>query len=1230
MCSQTVSALEKSLQERILIIDGAMGTIIQTLNLTEEDYRGTKLRDHDHDLKGNNEVLNLTKPELIKQIHRAYIDAGADIIETNTFNANLISQSDYGLQSYSYELNLEATRLAKEAIAESSTNGRQIFVAGSLGPTNKTASLSPDVEDPGFRNVSFSELVTCYSDALSGLLAGQVDFIMVETIFDTLNAKAAIFAIEQTFANNQKRLPVMISGTITDASGRTLSGQTTEAFCYSIAHSRSLITGLNCALGAAEMRPYLEIMGRINSTYISVHPNAGLPNAFGEYEQSPDEMAAVIDEFAASGFINLVGGCCGTTPDHIRAIKSAVARYSPRTRPHIEQACRLAGLEPLVIDDNSLFVNIGERTNITGSAKFARLIINEKFDEAVEVARQQVRNGAQIIDINMDEGMVDGVAAMTRFVNLISSEPDIARVPIMIDSSKWSVIEAGLKCSQGKPIINSISLKEGEEQFLQQATTARMYGAAVIVMAFDEQGQADTQERKMKICRRAFDLLVNKVGFPAEDIIFDPNIFAIATGMEEHNNYAVEFIETCKQISNELKPALISGGVSNISFSMRGNNLMRECIHAVFLYHAIKAGLRMGIVNAGQLTSYDSIPKELRLIVEDAVLNKNKNATERLLEAAQQNTGNGQKKTNREDLTWREAPVEDRVREALVRGINDFIIDDVKEAKEHYSSIIEIIEGPLMSGMNVVGDLFSSGKMFLPQVVKSARVMKQGVRYLTPFLQAEQKKHGKIIKTRGKILIATVKGDVHDIGKNIVSVVLQCNNYEMIDLGVMVPCTKILDTAKQENVDIVALSGLITPSLDEMVYVASEMQRLGFTIPLMIGGATTSKAHTAVKIEPTYQNGPTIYVSDASRSVTVASTLLGDKSAVFCRETREEYSNIRERMKLRKAKTTALSIADARKNPYVIDWKNYTPFLPANFGTTTLKNIDLQELVPYVDWSMFFISWGIAGKYPQVLTDPKLGQAATELYSDGSNLLQRVIAEKLLKAVAVFGFWPAQRKGTDDIVLYQDATKSKVAAELHHLRQQAVHAQDRPNHCLADYIAPENGPADSMGAFVVSIHGAHEQAEKFEKDSKDDYSAIMIKALADRLTEALCEWLHEKVRTEYWGYAPNEKLDLQNLLKESYQGIRPAPGYPACPDHTEKHCLFNLLQAEQETNVYLTESLAMYPAASVCGWFFAHPETKYFGVGKIERDQVHDYAKRKGYDIKKTEKWLRPSLGYEV
>jgi len=1231
--SARLQALQQALKERILILDGGMGTMIQSYRLEEQDYRGKRFADWPSDVKGNNDLLVLTRPDVIGAIEKEYLDAGADILETNTFNATQVSQADYGMEELVYELNVEGARLARQ-VADAKTletPDRPRFVAGVLGPTSRTCSLSPDVNNPGYRNVTFDELVENYTEATKGLIEGGADLILIETIFDTLNAKAAIFAVQGVFEEIGFELPIMISGTITDASGRTLSGQTTEAFWNSVRHAKPISVGLNCALGASDLRPYLEELSNKAETQVSAHPNAGLPNEFGEYDESPAEMAKVVEEFAESGFLNIVGGCCGTTPAHIKAIAEAVAKYAPRAIPDIPKACRLSGLEPFTIDRSSLFVNVGERTNITGSARFARLIREDNYTEALEVALQQVEAGAQVIDINMDEGMLDSKKAMVTFLNLIAGEPDISRVPIMIDSSKWEVIEAGLKCIQGKGIVNSISMKEGVEQFIHHAKLCKRYGAAVVVMAFDEAGQADTEARKKEICKRSYDILVNEVGFPPEDIIFDPNIFAIATGIEEHNNYAVDFINACAYIRDELPYALTSGGVSNVSFSFRGNNPVREAIHSVFLLHAIRNGLTMGIVNAGQLEIYDEIPAKLREAVENVVLNVNEDGTEKLLAIADEFKGDGSVK-EAETEEWRGWEVNERLKHALVKGITTHIVEDTELSRQSFARPIEVIEGPLMAGMNVVGDLFGSGKMFLPQVVKSARVMKQAVAHLIPFIEEEK---GDKPEAKGKILMATVKGDVHDIGKNIVGVVLGCNGYDIVDLGVMVPAEKILQVAKEEKCDIIGLSGLITPSLDEMVHVAREMQRQNFSLPLMIGGATTSKAHTAVKIEPKYSNDAVIYVTDASRAVGVATQLLSKElKAGFIEKTRAEYVEVRERTSARSARTERLSYSAAIAKKPQFDWAGYEPAKPTFTGVKVLEDIDLNVLVDFIDWTPFFISWDLAGKYPRILTDEVVGEAATSLFKDAQELLRKLIDEKLIRSRAVFGFWPANQVDHDDIQLLDD--NGQPLAKLHHLRQQIIKTDGKPNFCLADFVAPkDSGVTDYVGGFITTAGIGAEEVSKAYQDKGDDYNAIMVKALADRLAEACAEWLHQQVRKQYWGYAADEQLDNEDLIKEKYAGIRPAPGYPACPDHTEKGVLFDLLDPTQGegkpgiSGVFLTEHYAMFPAAAVSGWYFAHPQAQYFAVGKVDKDQVESYNARKGQEMRVTERWLAPNLGYD-
>ncbi len=1197
--------------------------MIQSYKLEEKDYRGERFADWTVDLKGNNDLLSITQPDIIKAIHQAYFEAGSDIVETNTFNATRIAMADYEMEALVYEINVESARLARQAADEftKKTPEKPRFVAGVLGPTNRTASMSPDVNDPGFRNISFDDLVEAYTEATRGLVDGGADIILIETIFDTLNAKAAIFAVEQYFEQIGYKLPVMISGTITDASGRTLSGQTVAAFWNSLRHIEPVAFGFNCALGAKELRQHIDELSTIADTHVSAHPNAGLPNEFGEYDESPEAMAEELADWARSGYLNIIGGCCGTSPAHIKAIVEAVREYRPRPIPNIEKQCRLAGLEPMNIGPDSLFVNVGERTNITGSALFKRLIVEGNYETALDIAKQQVENGAQIIDINMDEGMLDSKQAMVRFLSLIASEPDIAKVPIMLDSSKWEILEAGLKCIQGKGIVNSISLKEGEAAFIQHAKLVRRYGAAAIIMAFDEEGQADTKERKVEICRRAYKILTEQVGFPAEDIIFDPNIFAIATGIDEHNNYGLDFIDATREIKQTLPHALVSGGVSNVSFSFRGNNPVREAIHAVFLYHAIHAGMDMGIVNAGQLAIYADIPEDLRDAVEDVVLNRHAGATEKLLDLAEKYRGDGSTAVKQEDQEWRSWPVNKRLEHALVKGIADYIDEDTEQARLEAERPLHVIEGALMDGMNVVGDLFGAGKMFLPQVVKSARVMKKAVAYLMPFMEAD--KSGDI-RTNGKILMATVKGDVHDIGKNIVGVVLQCNNYEVIDLGVMVPAEKILQTARLENVDIIGLSGLITPSLDEMVHMAKEMERQGFVIPLMIGGATTSRAHTAVKIEPNY-HGPTVYVTDASRSVGVASNLLSDElKDDFVKKIRAEYAEVRERHKGREAKTKQHTLAAARRNKYV--WGNYEPVKPTFLGTKVIDHFPLDTLVWYIDWTPFFQTWEMAGSYPKIFDDKVIGNEARKLFDDAQVMLKKIITEEWLSARAVIGFFPANSDG-DDVIVYTDDSRRQILETLHHLRQQNMKAPGRPNFCLSDFIAPvDSGKADYIGAFAVTTGiGIEEKLRQFEQDH-DDYSAIMLKALADRLAEAFAEYMHQAVRKDYWGYAKDEAYANEQLISEAYQGIRPAPGYPACPDHTEKAKLFEMLDVTESTSIELTESYAMYPASAVSGWYFSHPDAQYFNVGKIDKDQLADYARRKGIAEDEAERWLAGHL----
>jgi 5-methyltetrahydrofolate--homocysteine methyltransferase len=1224
MSTDIRQSLNELLTRRILVLDGAMGTMIQGHELEEADFRGERFADWERDLQGNNDLLSLTRPGLIRDIHRQYLAAGADIVETNTFNATAISQADYGLESIVYELNVAAARLAREAADEFSTGRQPRFVAGVLGPTNRTASISPDVSDPGSRNVRFAALVDAYREAARGLLDGGSDILLVETVFDTLNAKAALFAISGLLDELGRDVPLMISGTITDASGRTLSGQTTEAFWNSVRHARPLVIGLNCALGADQLRPYVAELSRIADVAVSAHPNAGLPNEFGDYDQSAAEMAEIMEEFAAAGIVNLVGGCCGTTPEHISALVEAVRDHAPRRIPEIPPRCRLSGLEALNIGPDDLFVNVGERTNVTGSARFRKLIEADDYPAALEVARQQVENGAQIVDVNMDEGMLDSVAAMQRFLDLLAAEPDIARVPVMIDSSRWEVIETGLRCVQGKAVVNSISLKEGEAAFIEQATLARRYGAAIIVMAFDEQGQAETLERRIEICGRAYRILTDKVGFPAEDIIFDPNIFAVATGIEAHNRYGLDFIEATAAIKKKLPGALVSGGVSNVSFSFRGNNAVREAMHAVFLYHAIRAGMDMGIVNAGQLAIYEEIPGELRDAVEDVILARRDDATERLLEIATRYQGQGGAE-RKVDEAWRELPVAERLTHALVKGIEDYVVEDAEEARQASVRTLDVIEGPLMDGMNVVGDLFGEGKMFLPQVVKSARVMKKAVAHLVPYIEAEASGEAR---TKGKVLMATVKGDVHDIGKNIVGVVLQCNNFEVIDLGVMVPGEKILDTALAEGVDIIGLSGLITPSLDEMVRVAAEMQRRGMDLPLLIGGATTSPAHTAVKIDPVYE-GPVLYVKDASRSVGVVQKLISeDDGPGFIAEIKRDNARKRERHEQPRVKAPALSLGDARANAFRPDWARYEPPAPARPGIHVFDDYPLAELVEYIDWMPFFNAWQFSGRFPDLLHAPATADAAGTLYRDARRMLEQVIEEGWLQARGVLGFFPAAAEG-DDVVLYADPARRRIAERLSFLREQRGKPSGKPNLCLADFVAPADaGRPDWIGAFAVTAGlGIEPHVERFEA-AHDDYSAILLKALADRLAEAAAERFHERVRREFWGYAPDEALDNEALIRERYRGIRPAPGYPACPDHTQKQILWRMLDVEARIGMRLTESFAMWPAAAVSGFYFAHPEARYFAVGKIGRDQVEDYARRTGVSFAEAERWLGPNLGY--
>ena len=1220
--------LKDQAKRRVLLLDGSWGVMIQGYKLTEADFRGERFADHAHDLRGNNDLLTLTRPQVLREIGQAYLDAGADILETNTFNSTSVSQADYGMAHLVAELNYEGAKLARELCDAASTPERPRLVAGVLGPTNRTASLSPDVNDPGFRNISFDELRATYREATLALIKGGADIVMIETVFDTLNAKAAIYAAEEAFDELGVRLPIWLSATITDLSGRTLTGQTVEAFWHSVRHARPFAVGLNCALGAKELRPYLADLSAVADTLVSVHPNAGLPNEFGGYDDGPESMAEVIGEFARSGIVNIVGGCCGTTPAHIQAFARAIEGVSPRRVPEKPHYLRLSGLEPFTLTPDTNFVNVGERTNITGSAKFRKLITAGDYEQALDVARAQVENGAQIIDVNMDEGLIDSEKAMNRFLSLIAAEPDIAKVPVMIDSSKWSVIETGLKVVQGKGVVNSISLKEGEAAFVEHAKKVMRYGAAVIVMAFDEKGQADTEDRKVEICTRAYDILVNKVGFPAEDIIFDPNIFAVATGIEEHANYGADFVDAARRIRAKLPHVHISGGLSNFSFSFRGNETVREAMHSVFLYHAIQAGMDMGIVNAGQLAVYADIPSDLRDGIEDVLFNRRPDATDRLLDLAQRykNDSAGAQETT--SLAWREADVTERIKYALVHGIADFITDDTEEARLAAARPLDVIEGPLMAGMNVVGDLFGAGKMFLPQVVKSARVMKKAVAHLLPYMEAEQAAN-EAKEPAGRIVMATVKGDVHDIGKNIVGVVLQCNGYEVIDLGVMTPAQKILDAARENKANIIGLSGLITPSLDEMCHVAAEMERQGFDLPLLIGGATTSRVHTAVKIDPNYRRGQAVYVTDASRAVGVVSQLLGRGAKDYAQTLRHEYEAIATRHAAQRAPTRRLTLEDARANRLKVDWTNYAPPKPAFLGLKSFNSYDLGELARYIDWAPFFHTWELIGPYPLILEDEKVGEAARGLFADAKAMLAKIVAENWLTARAVIGFWPAAAEG-DDIELFADEARRIPLATLHSLRQQMARDGARPDLALADFIAPrETGLHDYIGGFAVTAgFGEEARVKAFEAD-KDDYSAIMLRALADRLAEAFAECLHERVRREFWGYAPDENLTNEQLIAGSYRGIRPAPGYPSQPDHTEKATLFRLLEAPARAGITLTESYAMMPGSSVSGIYFSHPESRYFGVGKIERDQVVDYAKRKGMSLDECERWLSPILNYD-
>jgi 5-methyltetrahydrofolate--homocysteine methyltransferase len=1221
--------LEKLFSERILLLDGAMGTMIQRARLAEEDYRGARFRDWQRDLRGNNDLLSLTQPGLIRDIHAQYLRAGADILETNTFNSTSVALADYGMQALARELNRASAALAKDAVREFSARnpGSPRFVAGVLGPTNKTASISPEVNDPGFRAINFDELVLAYGEAVEGLLEGGADLLLVETIFDTLNAKAALAAIERVFVARRVRLPLIISGTITDASGRTLSGQTAEAFYNSVRHARPLAVGLNCALGAKELRPHVEELASLAESGFSCHPNAGLPNAFGEYDDTPEAMAGHMRDWAHNGWLNLCGGCCGTTPEHIRAMADAVRGMAPRRPPQRPRALRLAGMEAFNVDDKSLFVNVGERTNVTGSKAFARLILGGDYPGALAVARQQVENGAQVIDINMDEAMLDSEKAMTTFLNLVAAEPDIARVPVMIDSSKWSVIEAGLKCVQGKAIVNSISMKEGEAEFLRQARLCREYGAAVVVMAFDEKGQADTLARRIEVCRRAYDLLTQQAGFPPEDIVFDPNIFAVATGLEEHASYGIDFIEAVRWIRANLPHVKVSGGVSNLSFSFRGNDAVREAMHTAFLYHAIQAGMSMGIVNAGQLGVYAELAPELRERVEDVLFNRRADATERLIEfAASVKTG---AKETAKDEAWRSAPVEERLTHALVNGISAHIVADTEEARLGRPRPIEVIEGPLMDGMNVVGDLFAAGKMFLPQVVKSARVMKQAVAHLVPYIEAEKAKSGEAGRAKGRMVIATVKGDVHDIGKNIVSVVLQCNNYEVVNLGVMVPAQTIIETAKRENADIVGLSGLITPSLEEMTHVAREMERAGLKVPLLIGGATTSRAHTAVKIAPAYSS-PVVYVPDASRSVPVMQSLLSKEGrAAYAEQVRADYERIRAQHRDKKGPGPLLSLAAARANGHKTDWRSYVPPAPARPGLTAFKDYPVAELIDYIDWTPFFQAWELSGPYPRILQDGVVGEAARKVFAEAQEMLSLIVRERWVKVSGVFGIYPAAQVAGEDIEVYRDESRREPLMTWHNLRQQNQKPTGRANLCLADFIAPrESGVRDWIGAFAVCAGGIEQRVADFEA-RHDDYNAIMLKVLADRLAEAFAERLHERVRREDWGYASDERLTGTQLIAESYRGIRPAPGYPACPDHTAKGALFRALDAERNAGMRLTDAFAMLPAAAVSGFYLSHPDSAYFAVGKLGRDQVEDFARRASMSVTEAERWLAPYLDYE-
>jgi len=1224
--NDTTLLLKQRLKESILLLDGATGTMLQSHNLEESDFRGERFKDWACDVKGNNDLLCLTQPEIIESVHRAYLEVGSDIIETNTFNATTIAMADYQMESLSAEINFQAAKIAKKIAIEFSTPDKPRFVAGVLGPTNKTCGLSPDVNDPAYRAISFNEMKDAYYESTQALVEGGADIILIETIFDTLNAKAAVFAVESYFEDSGNVLPVMISGTITDASGRTLTGQTTSAFYNSLKHAKPISFGLNCALGAKELRPYIAELSSIADCYISAHPNAGLPNEFGGYDETPEDMKNELLEWAESGLLNIVGGCCGTGPEHIKALNAISESCIPRPLFQINPATHLSGLESLAIDKDSLFINVGERTNVTGSAKFLRLIKEDDFTTALDVAREQVENGASIIDINMDEGMLDSVVSMHRFLNLIAAEPDISKVPIMIDSSKWEVIEAGLQCIQGKGIVNSISLKEGEQEFIRTAKLANRYGAAVIVMAFDEKGQADTYQRKIEICKRAYDILVEQVDFDPSDIIFDPNIFAIATGIEEHNNYAVDFIEATRWIKSSLPGALVSGGVSNVSFSFRGNNKVREAIHSVFLFHAINAGLDMGIVNAGQLEIYSEIDPELKVAVEDVVLNKDQDATEILVSIAEKYIGISSENSEEKKLLWREKDVQQRIQYSLIKGITNFIEEDVEQARSQFDKSLQVIEGPLMDGMNVVGDLFGDGKMFLPQVVKSARVMKKAVAYLEPFMEKEKLALGQQVSSKGKVLLATVKGDVHDIGKNIVAVVLQCNGYEVIDLGVMVSCDKIIQTAIDEKCDLIGLSGLITPSLDEMVTVAKEMKRVGLDIPLLIGGATTSKVHTAVKIEPEY-NYSTIYITDASRIVTASRKLLNpDQRDIFVQSVKDEYETLRIKRSEREIKKIQATLSDARKHKIDIEWSNYQPTKPSFTGTKVFDNYPLSELVERIDWTPFFKSWGLAGRYPGILEDSIVGKEASKLFADAKQMLDKLIQQKWLSAKAVVGFFPANSVA-DDVEIYTDENRNSLMKTLYFLRQQKQTRKGKANYCLSDFIAPkETKVKDYIGVFALTAGlGIDEKIDEFESKG-DDYSAILLKAIADRLAEAFAEKIHELVRKQLWGYAHSENLSNDDLISEKYQGIRPAPGYPACPDHTEKASLWELLKPDEQIGLKITESFAMYPTAAVSGWYFSHAQSRYFGIGRISSEQLEEYTKRKGWSLAHGRKWLAPNL----